>query len=305
MVHNPLSRHTYLALLSRNAILIVYENEEPEDLTAWTELDNFQVGDKPARGEEVAFRVQFDPNPEPCYMALRQGVPKDGLALIVASMNRASIWRTKEISHSVSLGSNTSKEFYKACDLSGHRALVRDVAWAPGNVRGFDIVATACKDGFIRVFQISTPTPQAPPQKGQPSQPAPPLRSKDFAPHNLPPKIVVPASHSQSTRPSTTSGIGAGLASTRPFYSPSTSSVPSSSNANHSEAREGEIYHLATEMCRMEHGQKSPVWRVGFDSDGQLLGTSGDDGKLCLWRRQPSGIWSKSSELGMSREVIN
>jgi nucleoporin SEH1 len=135
----------------------LYENEEPENLDSWAEVDTVVVCEKPARGEETSFKVAFDPNLEPCYNAIRQGVQRDSLALIVASMNRASIWRTKEISHSVSLGSSTSKELYLAAELKGHRGLMRDVAWAPGNIRGFDIVATACKDGFIRVFQITTP----------------------------------------------------------------------------------------------------------------------------------------------------
>ena len=89
--------------------------------------------------------MTFDPNVEPCYNAIRQGVQRDSLGVMVACMNRASIWRTKEISHNVSLGSSTTKEFYLAAELRGHRSLVRDVAWAAGDLRGFDVVATACR----------------------------------------------------------------------------------------------------------------------------------------------------------------
>jgi nucleoporin SEH1 len=45
------------------------------------------------------------------------------------------------------------------------------------------------------------------------------------------------------------------------------------------------------------------VWRVDFDDDGQLLGSSGDDGKLILYRREPSGSWAKSSELAMAKAI--
>jgi nucleoporin SEH1 len=257
----------------------VYENDEPENLEAWTELDRVNVCDKPPRGEEVSFRVAFDPNLEPCYMAIRQGVPRDSLGIIVAGMGRASIWRTKEISHSVSLGSSTTKEFYLAAELKGHRGLVRDVAWAPGNVRGFDIVATACKDGFMRVYQISTPV------KGLQTL----LRSKDFA--KAPEKIVVQQRSAENGGRNAPSGIGAGLAGARPV------SVGRGD-------REGEVYHVAKEVCKLE-SNKAPIWRVDFDADGQLLGSTGDDGKLTLWRREPSGVWSKSSELAMTRSVIN
>jgi nucleoporin SEH1 len=246
---------------------------------SWSELDRVNVYDKPARGEETSFKVAFDPNLEPCYTAIRQGVQRDALGVIVASMNRASIWRTKEISHSVSLGSSSTKEFYLAVELKGHRGLVRDVAWAPGNIRGFDIVATACKDGFVRVFQLSTPSKN-------PKEP----RSKDFS--KLPDAVVVPAQRpSENGARNAPSGIGAGLAGTR-----------STMRQFDAHGKEGEVMHVAKEVSKLD-ANRVPVWRVEFDADGQLLGSTGDDGKLMLWRREPSGVWSKSSELAMTRSI--
>ncbi|KAN0104504.1 WD40 repeat-like protein [Hyaloscypha variabilis] len=279
MTFNTETRHTYLAVINRNAQLSVYENDQPENLENWTEMDKVNVCDKPARGEEVSFKVQFDPNLEPCYNALRLGVPRDSLAVVVASMNRASLWRTKEISHSVTLGSSTSKEFYLACRFEGHRTLVRDIAWAPGNIRGYDIVATACKDGFVRVFKIETPG-----KAGE--QP----RSKDYA--KLPEKVVVHQSSAENGGRNTPSGIGAGLSNARP--GPSGSRAPEN-------GKEGEVLHVVTEVSKMP-ANRVP-WKVGFDHDGQVLGSTGDDGKLALWRREPSGVWSKSSELAMAMSV--
>ena len=34
---------------------------------------------------------------------------------------------------------------------------MRNVAWAPGNYKGYDMVATAGQDGFVQVFRIDTP----------------------------------------------------------------------------------------------------------------------------------------------------
>lgn len=237
------------------------------------------VCDKPARGEEASFKVAFDPNLEPCYNAIRQGVPRDALSILVACMNRASIWRTKEIEHTVSLGASSAKEFYLAAELRGHKGLVRDVAWAPGNIRGFDVVATACKDGFVRVFQVSTPA------KGG-REP----RSRDFA--RVPEKVVVSSRTVENGARNAPSGIGAGLQGAR------------SVREKDAQVREGEVLHVVKEVSKMETN-RSPVWRVEFDADGQLLGSTGDDGKLLLWRREPSGVWSKSSELAMTRSVVS
>ncbi|TVY53359.1 Nucleoporin [Lachnellula cervina] len=276
--HNPETRHTYLALINRNGLLIVYENEEPENMDNWAELDSIKVCDKPARGEEVAFKVMFDPNLEPCYAAIRQGVQRDALGVVVASMNRATIWRTKEISHTVTLGASSTKEFYRAAELKGHRGLVRDIAWAPGSIRGFDVVATACKDGFVRVYQVTTP-----PKGGKE------LKSKDYS--KLPEKVVPSAQRTpENSAKNTPSGIGAGLASSR------------SGRHQGSQGKGGEVLHAAKEVSRLEPSG-TPVWRVDFDDDGQLLGSSGDDGKLILYRREPSGTWAKSSELAMAKAV--
>ena len=35
------------------------------------------------------------------------------------------------------------------------------------------------------------------------------------------------------------------------------------------------------------------------------MGSTGDDGKLTLWRREPSGVWSKSAELAMNQGVVS
>ncbi|KAL5316532.1 hypothetical protein ACEPPN_015581 [Leptodophora sp. 'Broadleaf-Isolate-01'] len=306
ITHNATTRHTYLALIDRNAILTVYENDEPENLESWTDLDRVNVCERPKRGEEVSFKVAFDPNLEPCYMGIRQGVARDALGVVVASMNRASIWRTKEITHNVSLGSSTIKEFYLAAELKGHKGLVRDVAWAPGNIRGFDIVATACKDGFIRVFQVTTPGKGGARGGGaggntSSGSGATSLRSKDFS--KIPEKTIAQQQRNSAENGNAAgsrvapSGIGAGLQYTRPR------NPDAQQQQQQQQVREGEVLHVAKEVSRLE-ANRNPVWRVEFDADGQLLGSTGDDGKLMLWRREPSGSWSKSSELAMTRTVV-
>ncbi len=279
--HNPETRHTFLALLDRSAMLTVYENEEPESMPSWTQIDQFLVCEKPPRGEEVAFKVMFDPNLEPSYAAIREGVPRDSLGIIVAGMSTARLWRTKVISHDVSLGSGSSREFYRAADLPGHKSLVRDVAWAPGSIRGFDIFATACKDGLVRIFEVHTP-----PRDGKDAF------SVAYAkyPTN---QVIGPTQRAvENIARNGPSGIGAGLATVR--------SGPSANRQTEELPQAGQVPHVVREVARLDshHG---PVWRVKFDADGQLLCTTGDDGKLRLWRRQPSGSWAESGELALNR----
>ena len=122
----------------------MYETESPDALGEYASIDEFSVCKKPSRGEEVSFRVRFDPGEEPCYSAIRAGVGSDSLGLVVAAMGSVKLYRSRDVA-SASFGSaQTQKEFYLAVEIQGHRGLVRDVAWAPGNIRGYDIIATAC-----------------------------------------------------------------------------------------------------------------------------------------------------------------
>lgn len=244
-------------------------------MESWTAVDTFNVCEKPDRGEETTMKVMFDPNIEPCYSAVNAGVPRDALGLVVASMQKASIWRTKEVTSSTITGASSSREFYLAAELKGHRGLVRDVAWAEGSVRGWDVVATACKDGFVRVWQVSTPVLSK-------------KKALDGTDSHAPGEKKA-ADHGGKTAPS---GIAAGL-------------VPARSRTRQQEAqgRDGAVVHAVKEVSKLT-ADHTPVWRVRMDHDGQLIGSTGDDGKLVMWRREPSGVWSKSSELAMTRATI-
>lgn len=60
----------------------------------------------------------------------------------------------------------------------------------------------------------------------------------------------------------------------------------------------GQVRHVVTEVARLD-SHRTPVWRVGFDDDGQILGSVGDEGKLMCYRQTPDGSWAKSAELAM------
>lgn len=46
-------------------------------------------------------------------------------------------------------------KYVRAAQLPEHRGLIRDVAWAPSMGRGYQLIATACKDGFVRIFKVT------------------------------------------------------------------------------------------------------------------------------------------------------
>ena len=291
MRHVEDSRQTYLALLAADGKLTVYENDQPENLTDYASIDEFSVCPKPSRGEEVAFTVRFDPNPEPCYNALRAGVASDSLGLVVAGMDSVRIYRSRE-TVATSYGVQTAqREFYLAVDVQGHRGLVRDVAWAPGNIRGYDIIATACQDGYARVFRIDTPYSSDDGKSWSAAAllkpetahiPSSREREKDAR------RAAASASQEENKQHQHSSTLSASLAKADPSSDRSYSGLP------------GQVRHTCTEISKLD-SHRTPVWRVGFDDDGQILGTTGDDGRLLCHRQKPDGTWAKSSEMTIMR----
>lgn len=341
MKHNDETRHTYLALLAADGTLTVLENEVPENLSDYANVDELRVCPKPARGEEASFRVRFDPNPEPCFAALRAGVCADALSLVVAAMDAVKIYRTRPITTTSYGLQGTGRAFYLAAEIKGHGGLVRDIAWAPGNFRGYDMIATACQDGYVRVVRLDTPCAAAEDGKtwaardivvksGDPAAPgaaAHARRKRDrssggliaaaasatgsttpLGPSSLSAPVSVASSLSSTTRDDAAAddlGMLHDLHSGPNSAATSFSGLPpvpdgSMSSGGAAERRwtgeTGQVRHTLRELSKLEN-HRTPVWRVSFDDDGQILGSVGDDGKLLCYRQTPDGTWARSAEL--------
>ncbi|KJR87162.1 nucleoporin SEH1 [Sporothrix schenckii 1099-18] len=356
MKHNDETRHTYLALLAADGTLTVLENEVPENLSNYANVDELRVCPKPARGEEASFRVQFDPNPEPCFTALRAGVRADSLSLVVAAMDAVKIYRTRPITTTSYGLQGMGRAFYLAAEVKGHRGLVRDIAWAPGNFRGYDIIATACQDGYVRVVRLDTPFSANEDGKtwaahdivvktgdgaGGGSNIVNARRKRDGKPGSSSGGLITAAAAaSGSTTPagpsslSTPASVASSLSSTTRDLVPdagasdetggtlldphgnssaisstatSFSGLPPIPDASthgggiaagdrHWTGEAGQVRHTVRELSKLEN-HRTPVWRVSFDDDGQILGSVGDDGKLLCYRQTPDGSWARSSEL--------
>lgn len=315
MRHDEATRCTYFALLASDGHLSVHESEEPEAVADYARIDDFQAlagpgfssssssagtgttsGPFPARrGEEsTCFTVRFDTNPEPCYAALRAGVPTDALGVVVAGADAVRVFRTRDTVASSFGAATRAREFYLAAEIAGHGGLVRDVAWAPGSFRGYDMIATACQDGYVRVFRLDASAPDG-------------GGAKSWSTAD-----VTGAGRHDRQQQQQHQQQGHNLLSSRATATAPRSRAPSHSgiraeidkSGTHGErtatGQPGQVAHTVRELSRLDL-HRSPVWRVDFDDDGHILGSVGDDGKLICYRQTPDGSWAKSSELGMMK----
>lgn len=156
--------YTVLAMIDRQGLLSIYEPTNPDEFKDWTLVDQFNVcspNPAPGRGEETSFKVRFDPNVTPLpYMNSLTNERKQ-LSLVVTAMREVKIYHSVSTSHAKPDNSDSASgasyrfKFFEATRLPTHPTLVRDVAWAPFNCRGYDRIATACKDGAVRIFDLA------------------------------------------------------------------------------------------------------------------------------------------------------
>ncbi|KAI9045855.1 putative nuclear pore protein (SEH1) [Aspergillus affinis] len=248
---------SYFAVITRDGYLMIMEPVTPDTLTDWQPLDQFRVCTAPERGEETSFRVQFHQDPTDITHSVLPSWDRKSLSLVVAAMDSVKVYRT-----------DANRRFYHAIELSGHGGLVRDIAWANGSVRGYDLIASGCKDGFIRIFEVYTTSNQG-------SQ-------------NSNGSHADSTNHQSSTRATTQSGIGSALANRAPESL--SSRAPTDDNP---------FKHSYKEAVCLD-SKHLDVWQVGFSYAGDCLISSGDDGIVRFWKKSLSGEWLEYAETDMT-----
>jgi nucleoporin SEH1 len=149
-------RHeTYLALVTRDGLLSLMEPVDAEKFDDWKELDQILVcGEFIGRNIETQFRVAFQKTPRPNHGAIQAGVDKKALTLAVTALDRVYIYRIQKTGHS---GDGQYKIQAPVAELTGSDGLVRDVAWSSSFYLPYDWIATAAADGYVRIYELTTP----------------------------------------------------------------------------------------------------------------------------------------------------
>ncbi|KAL8629535.1 hypothetical protein Q9189_004773 [Teloschistes chrysophthalmus] len=161
-------------------------------------------------------------------------------------------------------------QLYEMLEIPTLTSAINDVSWAPGGIRPYDLIAAACDDGRVRLYEVTTP--------GSSDQ-------SSTAP-GLGPEALMRQRHASSTvARQTPSGIGAGLAGV---------SQPGSTRR-----AGGHVQHAWKEVAVLSHDDGAPVWRVRWTHDGSVLASTGDSGKLHLWKQDLSMRFVEFAETGL------
>ncbi|KAF2763056.1 WD40 repeat-like protein [Pseudovirgaria hyperparasitica] len=257
---------TYLALITRDGHLSVYEPLDNNNIAEWQYLHDSYVCATPSRQDEAGFKVCFHHEKLPCWTAVREGLDRKSLSLAVAAMKTVKIFRTDK-----------NRKWYVAAELNDATSIVRDLSWANGSMRGYDIIATASKDGAIRIYELHNAE-----------------TDKQSASDTT---VAIHNGHTDgrsSPRPRGSragpSGIGAGLAGA------------SKSNEDSQEVTiPGRVKHLVKKVAELKN-HHGAVWRVAFSPMGDLLISTGDDGTIRTWKKGVNDLWKEYSEIDGANE---
>lgn len=226
-----------LAFISTDGTVHIYECREPQDLTHWIAVDVIHTLPAALTKEiEVSFCLDFCPS--------RWG----GEQLVVGAMDNAQVYRHNRLG-----------KFRPAEELKGHRGLVHDVSWAAGMGRSYHLIATACKDGRVRIFKLTT-------------------RAGNLAA----PKSNYPSNNGGSRR-RLRPGVGAGLGADLRGQDELLTDVEPEGGFG----VEDEQWHVDLVADFDDH--HSDVWRVAWNATGTVLSSAGDDGNIRLWKAAFSG----------------
>ncbi|KAF2141467.1 uncharacterized protein K452DRAFT_309219 [Aplosporella prunicola CBS 121167] len=275
-------QETWVALISRDGYLTIYEPIDHSNLSEWQVMaQTFVLPTAPPRSDEASFRVCFHHEQLPCWTAIQAGLDRRALSLAVVAMDTVKVYRTDK-----------QRRFYVAAELTGSRNILRDVAWANGSMRGSDIIATASKDGMLRIYDLSTPEPSFPLGGGAsgPGGPGTPSTGGGLAAPSVPPEPAASPRGRGASR-NAPSGIGAGLASATRVGDAALENDQDPGRVKH-------VVKLAAEL-QSNHGA---VWRVTFSQMGDLLVSTGDDGAIRTWKKASDNRWLEYAEIDATKQ---
>ena len=255
-----INTETYMAVITRDGFLTVCEPEDHDDLSAWRVMWSDYLCKTPARTEETGFRLCWHKEKIPAWPAVLAGLDRKSLSLAVAVGSVVKVFRTDK-----------DRKFYTAATLDGAKDLIRDVSWANGSMRGFDTIATASKDGYIRIYELHTPGAATLPRSSIAL-----VSNRD--------DVRTPSATLHPTR----SGIGAGLAGAARGRRDDNAGAP------------GALKQDTKLVAELEAHEQAP-WRVSWTPMAEALLSTGDDGSTRIWKKATDGKWLEAAEIDVTK----
>ncbi|KAI3403717.2 SEH1 [Candida oxycetoniae] len=133
-----------LGCVGSDGVFRIYESLEPNDLTSWgltTELPILNHS-LPAKNLQSSFRIEW------CHSKFTSTEK-----FIVVALDQGFVYQN--VPKRTDSREDSGEKYVKICNLPEHNGLIRSVSWAPSMGRSYHLIATGCKDGYVRIFKAS------------------------------------------------------------------------------------------------------------------------------------------------------
>lgn len=167
-----------LGCIGLDGIFRIYESLEPADLTSWTLTTEIAVLllQLPAKSLQSSFGIEWCPvkfakTEKFIIIALDQGFiygskpsgaeidTYDGqeAGLLADTNDNEGTYHPHNEEDDSSFGDDETTEarYVRLGSLPEHNGLIRSVSWAPSMGRDYQLIATGCKDGYVRIFKAN------------------------------------------------------------------------------------------------------------------------------------------------------
>lgn len=149
-----------LGCVGLDGIFRIYESLDPSDLTNWELTTEIPILSEqlPAKSLQSSFGIEWCPSKftnieKFIIVALDQGFIYGASGNLQHEENALGEYGS-EVDQS-SINSHATNKVVKLCDLPEHNGLIRSVSWAPSMGRDYHLIATGCKDGYVRIFKAT------------------------------------------------------------------------------------------------------------------------------------------------------
>ncbi|KAJ1660118.1 epoxide hydrolase, soluble (sEH) [Dispira simplex] len=233
-----------LAVASSDGMVRVYETGSPVKIDNWTLLSEIDVHCLPTFAPRVEERLQGKPRSP-------DGGAETGLTGNVLTDTRMAPFRehrynvcltwcpSRFLTHTMAVGCGRAKDakIYRYVGgrwvvyevLSGHTDEIHSISWAPQVGRSYHLVATACKDQYVRIYRV------------------------DVSYGNL--------------------------------------DLDGSKDLMEEYEAASANLQLHATLVASFNNHNAEVWTVAWNVTGTVLSSSGDDGKVRLWKATATGEW--------------
>ncbi|KAH3679634.1 hypothetical protein WICMUC_000866 [Wickerhamomyces mucosus] len=220
-----------LSAIGNDGVLRIYEALEPADLRSWTLTSEISILTTP-----TASHLQSDFALAWCRSRFS---PEK---LVVCALDQGFIYQRD----------TSLNKLILVATLPEHGGLIRSVSWAPSMGRNYQLIATGCKDGKVRIFKLT----------------------EKFSSSRK--KKVSTLNHNNSNNNNNNNNNGGNDNGNNDLKD---YNLDTNLNSN-----ESPNIDISIDLISEHDDHQGEVWSVSWNLTGTILSSSGDDGKVRLWK---------------------